>query len=152
MLNITNELKKKLSTAQSAEEAAELVKADGQEITAEEAGHLWEEITKRREQDGQELSLDELEAVSGGADRDWRKHGCAATVEPGSSCFSNDFCYLIDVTYSNPPTSKLGGGSGKKVGTCPKCGGYLCFDSWTADGKTGKVYCRVCDDYYFIDK
>ena len=33
-----------------------------------------------------ELSLDELEAVSGGVNRDYNKHGCAATVEAGSGC------------------------------------------------------------------
>ena len=71
MLHLTNELKAKLLAAQSEEEAAELVKADGQEITAEESAQLWEEISCMREKDGKELSLDELEAIGGGEDRDW---------------------------------------------------------------------------------
>ena len=108
MLNITNELKGKLLAAKSAEEAAALLKAQGQEITAEDAAQLWQEITKRREQDSTELSPDEMEAVSGGADRDWETDGCAATVEPGSHCSSDDWCSIWDVTYSNMPfrTSK----------------------------------------------
>ena len=42
MLNITNELKAKFLAAQNAEEAAALVKSNGQEITSEDAAHLWE--------------------------------------------------------------------------------------------------------------
>ena len=115
MLNITNELKAKLLAAKSAEEVTELVKAAGQEITAEDAAHIWEEISRKREQDGKELSLDELEAVSGGADRNWATQGCAATVEYGSWCDSNDYCSIWDVTYDNPPL-------GSK---CPNCGTSL---------------------------
>ena len=118
MLNITNELKAKLLAAKSAEEVTELVKADGQEITAEDAAHLWEEITRKREQNGKELSLDELEAVSGGADRDWLEDGCAATVEPGSSCWSNDACNKWDVVYDHKPSKN----------TCPACGINLYVD------------------------
>ena len=103
---------KKAMKAASAEEAAELVKADGWEITPEDAGHLWEEITRRRGQDGKELSPDELEAVSGGADRNWVTDGCAATVEYGSHCGSNDKCIVWDVTYDFQPTGHL----------CPNCG------------------------------
>ena len=92
MLNITNELKAKLLAAKSAEEVTELLKTDGQEITPEDAARLWEEISRRRNQDGSELSPDELEAVSGGSDRDWLSDGCAATVDPDSLCWSDDYC------------------------------------------------------------
>lgn len=109
MINITSELKKKLLAAKSAEEAAELVKADGQKVTAEDAERLWEEITRLREKIGKELSPDELEAVSGG--RDYLKEGCAATVEPNSLCWSNDRCYLDDVLYEHTPCNR----------TCPYC-------------------------------
>ena len=51
--------------------------------------------------DNEELDLEELDAVSGGADRDWRKDGCAATCEWDSWCGSNDNCVIFDVTYSN---------------------------------------------------
>ena len=112
MLNISNELKAKLLAAQGAEEAAALVKADGQEITPEDAAHLWEEIKKGKEQDGRELSRDELEAVSGGADRNWVTGGRTGTVEYGSWCDSNDDCIVWDVTYDFQPTGHL----------CPNCG------------------------------
>ena len=46
MIIITKELKAKLLAAKSAEEAAGLLKADGREITAEEAEKLWEEIER----------------------------------------------------------------------------------------------------------
>ena len=66
------------------------------------AGQIWNEISSHRKD--KELSLDELEAVSGGADRDWLTSGCAATVEPGSWCDSNDMCHVWDVTYDHIPT------------------------------------------------
>ena len=72
-----NELKAKLLAAKSAEEVTELLKADGQEITPEDAAHLREEIERKRNADGKELSLDELDAITGG--RDWPTQGCAAT-------------------------------------------------------------------------
>ena len=115
MIDITNELKTKLLAAKSAEEVAELVKADGQELTQEDAAHLWEEISRKREQEGRELSLDELEAVSGGKVLDGITDGCAATVEPGSWCDSNDWCWFFDVEYWNEPISEK----------CPHCGIWL---------------------------
>ena len=48
MLHLTNELKAKLLNAKNAEEAAALLKADGQEITAEESAQLWEKISRMR--------------------------------------------------------------------------------------------------------
>lgn len=66
MLNITNELKAKLLAAKSEEEAAELIKEAGQEITPQEAEKLWEEIEHIREAEGRKLSKDELDAVSAG--------------------------------------------------------------------------------------
>ena len=63
-----NELKKKAMEAASAEEIMEIMKAAGEEITAEAATQLFEK-TQAKKTD-RELSLDELEAVSGGSDRD----------------------------------------------------------------------------------
>ena len=59
----------------------ELLAADGQKITPKDSIQIWEEIYRKREKDGKELSLDEPESVSGGADRDYLKDGCAVTVE-----------------------------------------------------------------------
>ena len=113
MNGMTKELKSKLLAAKNAEEAAELVRATGQEVTAEETERLWEEVTKHRELEERTLSLDELEAVSGGSvknwewgddDIDWLKEGCYATVEAGSHCWSSDHCFCIEVYYKNEPT------------------------------------------------
>ena len=60
----------------------------------------------------QELSPDEMEAASGGEERDWLTDGCAATVEPGSWCGSNDKCHRWDVIYEHMPTSR----------SCRRCG------------------------------
>ena len=65
-MDMTGELKTKLLAAKSAEEVAELLRADGREITAEEAEKLWEEIEHIREAEGRKLSKDELDAVSAG--------------------------------------------------------------------------------------
>ena len=62
----------------------EIIEASGFAINAEDA----------------ELSAEELEAVAGGADRDWLTDGCAATVEPGSWCGSNDWGFIWSVTYT----------------------------------------------------
>ena len=104
------ELIKKTLAAASAEEVMEIVRAAGEEITAEEAAQLFEKAQAKKT--GKELSLDEMEAVSGGADRNWVTDGCAATVEYGSRCRSNDRCIYFDVTYDFQPTSTL----------CPNCG------------------------------
>ena len=130
MINMTNELRAKLLSANSVEEVDQFVKADGQEITAEEASELWKEIEAHKKD--AELSIDELESVSGGADRDWLKQGCAATVEAGSRCRSNDFCSWIDVTYDHAPQTEM----------CPNCKINLYLESKTT---TRTVYkCKTC--------
>ena len=104
-------LKSRLLGAENAEQAADILKEAGQTVTPEDIAHLWDEISSYRKV--KELSLDELEAVSGGADRDWLTDGGAATVEPYSWCKSNDTCFIVDVVYAHQP-----------VGICPYCGGY----------------------------
>ena len=111
MIRISNELKETLLAAGSPEELAARLKEAGMDDSA--AGQLWNEIGKCREE--KELSLDELETVSGGADRDWLREGCAATVEPGSWCGTNDKCYWIDITYDHVPIKD----------PCPRCGGRM---------------------------
>ena len=113
MVNMSNELKAKLMKARSAEEVAALLKDGGvDEPTAE---RIWAELTHKREADGKELSLEELEAVSGGDLHDWAAEGCAATVRPGSWCWTSDQCIVIVESYNNPPL----------FDTCPECGTYL---------------------------
>ena len=139
MANLTNELKAKLLAAQSAEEVAALLKDGGvDEPTAE---RIWAELTHKWEEDGKELSLDELAAVSGGDDRDYLKYGCAATVEPSSDCYGTDYCSLWPVTYIHYPTQHI----------CPNCGRNLC--SWETESSFwSETYfyfvCSGCGRYY----
>ena len=126
-----NELKKKVMEAAGAEEIMEIMKAAGEEITAEEAERFYEKVQDKKTD--RELSLDELEAVSGGSDRNWLTQGCSATVEIGSWCWSDDTCHRIDVTYDNLPSH-----------ICSICGGIVVrnlygYGSWKYD-------CIKCGD------
>ena len=51
--------------------------------------------------EGKELSVDELDAVSGGVTtRNWQREGCAATVEAGSDCWGTDGgCSVSNISY-----------------------------------------------------
>lgn len=117
-----NELKKKAMEAASAEEIMEIMKAAGKEITAEEAERFYEKVQDKKTD--RELSLDELEAVAGGEDRDWLRDGCAATVEAGSDCYGTDMCGLWPVTYEHRPTRHK----------CSVCGGILYSNGSTGGG------------------
>ncbi|WP_034451095.1 hypothetical protein [Butyrivibrio sp. AE2032] len=128
---ITNELKAKLIEAKSLDEVKELLKTSGQDISAEAAERLFKEIGTHKT--GSELSAEELEAISGGADRDWLTDGCAATVEYGSSCWSDDACHSREVTYLHKPgrylcpTCKINlyiseSTTKREVYKCPRCG------------------------------
>ena len=89
MAELSNELKAKLKKSQSIEEVTELLKADGQDEALVEK--IWHELEAMHDQEDKDLSLDELDAVAGGAKhRDWLEDGCAATVEPGSDCWGTD--------------------------------------------------------------
>ena len=135
---MTKEQREQLLQTQSPEEAAALVRAAGKELTAEDTAHLWEEVVKHREQAGQELSMDELDAVSGGSVSDWEwgddnidwlVEGCYATVEAGSWCWSSDRCYSIEVQYIHTPSKII----------CSECGGEMTHIGGTV---TRKYQCR----------
>ena len=95
MLN--NELKSKLANAETLEEVEALLKGEPNL----DPKKVYEELRRHRSEEAEKLDLDELDAVSGGAVRDWAKDGCAATCEEGSWCWSNDRCQFWDVTYCN---------------------------------------------------
>ena len=127
----TEELKAELIKAKSLDEVKELLKNSGQDITEEAAERLFKEIEAQKT--GSELSAEELEAISGGANRDWITDGCAATVEYGSSCWSNDACSLREVIYSHKPERYLcpvckinlyisESTTKREVYKCPRCG------------------------------
>ncbi len=100
--NITCEILAELLKAQNAGQVLDILTRNGQECSAEDAEQIWKEIEHRKVDYKEEISLDEFEAVSGGADRDYKTQGCAATVEVHNSwCGSNDFCMIWDVTYDN---------------------------------------------------
>ncbi len=115
------ELKKKAMEAASAEEVMEIVRAAGKEITAEEAKQFFEKVQAQKTDKA--LSLDELEAVSGGQEwgncvwvRDYATEGCAATVEPSSNCWGTDGnCWVGNISYIPGPVDVK----------CPDCGVYM---------------------------
>ena len=90
-------LKEELSKAGSLEETKDILKG----CPDVDAERVWQELDAHRSSKSEKLDLNELDAISGGADRDWTKDGCAATCEFGSWCWSNDRCLSWDVTYDN---------------------------------------------------
>ncbi len=102
--NITCEILAELLKAENAGQVMDILTRNGQECSTEDAEHIWKEIEHHKVDYKEGISLDELEAVSGGWDRDYKTDGCAATVEGYTSwCGSNDRCDIWDVTYDNPP-------------------------------------------------
>ena len=109
----------KLKGAQSLQEVKDLLQGHP-ELDAE---RVWSELENHRSNHADRLDLEELESVSGGADRDWLKDGCAATCEYGSWCSSNDYCVVWDVTYENYWTKCPDGHEHVyKDGECVRCG------------------------------
>ena len=133
-MKITNELRQKLLAAKSEKEVDELLKEVG--VDGLSAEQVWAELTKKREADGKELSLDELEVVSGGTGRDWLSDGCAATVEPGSTCFfSTDNCdNAIWYSYSHEPGDHQ----------CLACGSYPLYESDKISLENIIYLCKNC--------
>ena len=113
------ELKAKLMEASSLEEVKGILK-DNPELDAE---RLWQEVEKHNSAKSEKLDLNELDAISGGADRDWQTEGCAATCEENSWCWSNDRCEIWDVTYCHFWfTCPDGHEHVYKDGKCIRCG------------------------------
>lgn len=102
------QLARDLLEARDADDVVRAFEARGQEISKGEAHIICQEAQRRAA--GRELSHDELDAIAGGDDRVWSRDGCAATVEAGSWCGSNDMCLTWSVTYDTIPS------------VCPKCG------------------------------
>ena len=128
MIEMTKELRIKLNGVKSLEEVKDvLATAGNEEVCPEDAERIWEEIEHHRNDDT-ELDPEELEAVSGGYDRDWVTEGCAATCEEGSHCWSNDRCIYYAVVYKDFHDACPNGDRHNYVfdtttgWTCTKCG------------------------------
>jgi len=137
----SEEIDKKLLEAKSVEDVLAIANENSTSpVSKEFAEKIYAKVKTIRGGDA-ELDLDELESVSGGKGItvDFIKDGCHATVEPGSSCWSDDKCSHDEVIYDNYDSSicPVGGvhdwqvvykfGSyGQKVGEetrCTKCHG-----------------------------
>ena len=129
-MEITKELKKKLLGANSEEEVKALL---GDAVKEEDVTKIWKEIEAHKaDPDLKKVDDDELEAVNGGADRDYLKDGCSSSTND-SWCWYNDNCSEIWTTYSNyDPCPKGGihewkakgipdGVRWKKIYICQKC-------------------------------
>ena len=130
------ELEQKIAAASSPQELQRILNDAGEKIGPEDAAKLFEKLQNCGT--AQELSPDELEAVSGGVDRDWLTDGCAATVEPGSDCWGTDYCVWLPVTYEHKPVDSI----------CPVCGTYLYLAEVnygrTFSGETYRYRCKTC--------
>ena len=117
--------------AQAVELAAEL----GYEVTDEELIAAEKELRRQSSPEVVELDLDDMDKAAGGR-RDWAAQGCAATVEAGSTCWRNDYCILLDVTYTHAPS----------YNKCPNCGNTMYHDRTTTYyGDSVKYYkCPKC--------
>ena len=121
------ELEQLLAGAGSPEELGRILNDAGEKIGPEDAAKLFGKLQNRGT--AQELSPDELDAVSGGS-RNALTEGCAATVEAGSHCFFTDFCPGIFTTYDVCTA----------YGSCMECGAAPVY----FDCVNGRYFCPKC--------
>ena len=136
-------IKRKLLAAQGVEEVAQILKEAGDDETTAEK--VWQEVRRLREKEGEDLSMDELDAVAGGS-RDWVEEGCASTVEPGSSCWGEDGgCILINIRYDIMPCKQ----------PCIFCGAKYTWDVSFQTNMSGginyKYQCRECKKWSYYN-
>lgn len=144
MRELSKELYEKLLEAESLEEVAGYLKAEG--VSEPAAEEVWEKLQEKKqaETETQEMSLEELDDVAGGTicvggERDWFTQGCAATVEKGSDCWHTDGgCAISNIEYGNPPNC-----------SCPRCGRdahrFRSFDDVL--DRTSTYRCRACGEF-----
>lgn len=132
------DLKKTLLTAKNSEDVRFILSKYNIEIPNEDADRLFDSLQMYRSQLSNELSEDELAAIGGG--RDYATDGCAASVEPGSSCWGLDGgCAVIHYHYDNRPLRLY----------CKKDGTPLYrFECPPEDLFAYKYRCRVCGTEY----
>ena len=120
------EVKQDILEANSIGEVKTLLDSQGFTVDDEEAEKILRNVHKERLAEA-EISLEEMELITGGA-RDYVQEGCAATVEPGSRCNTNDNCALTWVTYINKVSNWICQECGADLGQthvhefiCPRC-------------------------------
>ena len=96
----SNELLDQIKDAKSREEIESHLKDAQVAYTSDDLDKFWLKVSGTPV-DVSELSDDEMDAVAGGDDIDLNREPCAATVENGSWCWSNDACKMFEVTYKN---------------------------------------------------
>ena len=142
-LELTDEVRGRLRNAQGTDEVAAILTDAGAQATEAEVERIAGELAYADEHDGEELSLDEMDAVAGG--RDFSETGCAATVEPGSNCWGEDGgCTFVHFSYVNGPSKYKG-----------PCGHYTFCDGRCANGDGPWNYwmvCPVCQQMYTISQ
>ena len=131
-MKLSKELKAKLIGTKSLEELKACFAKAGIDIGPEDLEEAWSEISRHREDEHHELDEKEMEAVSGGVERNWASQGCAASCEKGSHCFANDKCEIWQVIYEDfhRPCKDGGGHDYQEMTTsygivywkCRKCG------------------------------
>ena len=104
------EIRARLQKAANLDEVKAILTEAGTDYTPEEAERILQEIEHHRPSDKRKLDPDEMDAVAGGADRNWVDDGCAATCEDGSHCWTSDKCYWLDVTYNEFHDACVDGG------------------------------------------
>ncbi len=105
-----NELRAKLSIAKDIEEVKAMLGEVGEAVLAEYAERIWEEIEFHRSGEKRKLDKNELDAVTGGYNRNWIDDGCAATCEKTGLFWLNDLCYAFSVTYDESHSACINGG------------------------------------------
>lgn len=138
-IEVNAELRAKLLKAKGAEEMASVLEEAGQQATEKEIERLAAEVQYASEHDGEQLSLNELDAVSGGSSRNYTKDGCVATVEYNSDCWGEDGgCIAVHYSYAGKPVNVR----------CPKCGDRYMFKShyiqYGDQEKIGVLACPYC--------
>lgn len=125
--------------AENSEEVQQILKQNGYEVSSERSRIILEIAKEHAE--SEQLSMDELSAVSGGAEtRDYATQGCAATVENGSRCWGTDGgCWSANIDYDHEPMTRA----------CPRCGAhtfYMAKQDYYSDLRS--MYgCRNCGLY-----
>ena len=134
MIKITEEMEQKLRQAETLEDVKQILSEGKYKFTPDQIEQVYNELQQKYRGKDEELSLDELEMVSGGKDLNWIEDGCYATVEGSSWCGRNDKCEWLWTTYDYAPVKYK----------CVDCGVWLheiYDDSYI-------ISCHICGRMY----